>query len=384
MAAAPFLLRAVSVAQGPGPLPGSAAQDTRGTSAGKDARMLGLLKAMRRWPLAARLAATTAGLALTFFFQIPLEAQVPGEPFLLFFLVVMAATLAFGQGVGLFAVALSTFLALFFFEPGGGLALHHAADLIRIELYALLGGGAVVGIARLAGALLAADEAAQTFAQSEEAKSVLLRELAHRVANNFAAVASLIRRKANLIDDAEARSVLNEAVEQVMVLARVHSRLNAGRDHVWVDSKSFLDELCEDLKVLVASGHPITIECIAVSRHLSVAQAIPFGLIVNELVTNAIKYAFPDGRPGRVCVCLQETGGHLSLGVEDDGVGLDGGRVRGTGMGRELVQALALQLGGELEVKSANLGSTFSMVFPDGAEADVAAASARCAASSLH
>src|SRR5262245_1559915 len=345
--------------------------------------MLGVLNAMRRWPLAARLAATAAGLALTFLFQIPLESEVPGEPFLLFFLVVMAATLGFGQGVGLFGVAVSTFLALFFFEPGG-LALHHAADLIRIELYALLGSGAVVGVARLGRALLAADEAAQASAQSEQAKSVLLRELAHRVANNFAAVAALIRRKANLIGDAEARSVLNEAVEQVMVMARVHSRLNAGRDHVWVDSKSFLDELCEDLKVLIAPGQPITIECIAVSRHLSVAQAIPFGLIVNELVTNAIKYAFPDGRPGRVCVCLQETGGHLSLGVEDDGVGLDGGRVRGTGMGRELVQALALQLGGELEVKSANLGSTFSMVFPDGAEADVAAASARCAASSLH
>src|SRR5262245_22190459 len=364
MAAAPFLLRAVSVAQGPGPLPGSAAQDTRGTSAGKDARMLGLLKAMRRWPLAARLAATTAGLALTFFFQIPLEAQVPGEPFLLFFLVVMAATLAFGQGVGLFAVALSTFLALFFFEPGGGLALHHAADLIKIELYALLGSGAVVGIARLAGALVAADEAAQAFAQSEEAKSVLLRELAHRVANNFAAVASLIRRKANLVGDADARSVLNEAVEQVMVLARVHSRLRAESAEVCLDSRGFIQELCEDLRILIAPGQPLAIQCCAVSRSLSVAEAIPLGLIINELVTNAVKHAFPDGRPGTVRVTLGESAGNLCLSVEDDGVGLQGGR-RGrigqgtgqsTGLGQDLVRALAQQLEGRLEVVSTSRG----------------------------
>src|SRR5262245_3942671 len=325
--------------------------------------MLGVLNAMRRWPLAARLAATAAGLALTFLFQIPLESEVPGEPFLLFFLVVMAATLAFGQGVGLFAVAMSTFLALFFFEPGG-LAVHHAADLIKIELYALLGSGAVVGIARLAGALVAADEAAQAFAQSEEAKSVLLRELAHRVANNFAAVASLIRRKANLVGDADARSVLNEAVEQVMVLARVHSRLRAESAEVCLDSKGFIQDLCEDLRVLIAPGQPLTIQCYAVSRSLSVAEAIPLGLIVNELVTNAVKHAFPDGRPGTVRVTLGESAGNLCLSVEDDGVGLQGGR-RGrigqgtgqsTGLGQDLVRALAQQLEGRLEVVSTSRG----------------------------
>ena len=61
----------------------------------------------------------------------------------------------------------------------------------------------------------------------------------------------------------------------------------------------------------------------------------PFGLIVNELVTNAIKHAFPDGRPGTTCVQLQEEAGCLSLSVEDDGVGLDGRRIRGTGMGQD-------------------------------------------------
>jgi two-component system, sensor histidine kinase PdtaS len=326
--------------------------------------MLASLKVLRRWPLWARLGVATTVLLLAYFFQIPLETEVPGEPFLLFFLVVIVAALAFGGGVGLFTVVLSTFLCFPFFEPRGSLVLNHAADLIRIELYAVLAAGSVIGLARLAHALIAADEAARVLELSERANSVLLRELAHRVANNFAAVASLIRHKANLVGDASAKSVLNEAVEQVMVLARVHSRLRRESDEVCLDSRGFIQELCEDLQVLIKPGQPLSIQCAAVSRRLSVAEAIPLGLIVNELVTNAIKYAFPDGRPGTVRVVLEEAGDRLSLSVEDDGVGLESGRVQGSGLGLELVRALAQQLGGGLDIKPASQGGQFCVVFP--------------------
>jgi two-component sensor histidine kinase len=326
--------------------------------------MLACLKAMHRWSLGLRLGVTVAALAIAYLFQIPLETEVPGEPFLLFFLVVSAAALGFGQGVGLFAVGLSTFLSFFFFEPSSNaLVLNHASDLIQVELYALLAAGSAVGLARLAQALIAADEAARVLELSERANSVLLRELAHRVANNFAAVASLIRRKANLVGDAGARSVLNEAVEQVMVLARVHSRLRPDSDEVCLDSRGFVQELCEDLQSLIASGQPLSIQCTAVSRRLSVAEAIPLGLIVNELVTNAIKYAFPDGHAGTVRVTLEEAGDGLCLSVEDDGIGLGSGRIHGTGLGLDLVRALAQQLGGKLEIRPASLGGQFRVEF---------------------
>jgi two-component sensor histidine kinase len=325
--------------------------------------MLAYLKAMRGWPWWVRLGLMAMVLASVYLFQIPLEREVPGEPFLLFFLVVMAAALTFGEGVGLLGVALSTLLSFFFFEPTNSLALHHAADLVKIELYALLAVGCVVGLARLAKALIAADEAARALARSEAAHSVLLRELAHRVANNFAAVASLIRRKANLVGDAEAKSVLNEAVEQVMVLARVHSRLRPESDEIALDSKAFLEELCDDLKVLIAPGQRLAIQCVPVSRRLSVAQAIPLGLIVNELVTNAIKHAFADGRAGTVRVRLQEAGGQLVLNVEDDGIGVGASRIRGIGLGQDLVRALCQQLGGTLAIKSTSAGSTFGVAF---------------------
>jgi two-component sensor histidine kinase len=344
--------------------------------------MLANLRAARRWSLWARLTLATLALGSLYLFQIPLETEVPGEPFLPFFLVVMVSTLAFGQGVGLYAAGLSALLSVFFFEPGT-LALHHAADLVRIELYALLAAGGVFGLARLANALIAADETARALERSERESSVLLRELAHRVANNFASVASLIRRRANLVDDAEAKSVLNEAVEQVMVLARVHGRLRADSSGACLDSKAFIQDLCDDLQVLIPQDRSISLRCEAVGRHLSVAQAIPLGLIVNELVTNAIKYAFPDGRSGAVRVRLQEAGNKLCLSVEDDGVGLRDGRVDGTGMGHELVRALCQQAGGQLEVKSSGRGSTFRVLLR-GADRDVRPAGSPAESALLH
>src|SRR5262249_36759610 len=148
---------------------------------------------------------------------------------------------------------------VFFFEPGGTFALNHAGDLIRIELYALLAAGSVVGLARLAQALIAADAAAHALELSERANSVLLRELAHRLANNFASVASLIRRKASLVGDEDARSVLNEAVEQVMVLARVHSRLRPEKDNGCLDTREFIQGLCDDLQASIAPERPLSI-----------------------------------------------------------------------------------------------------------------------------
>src|SRR5262249_36341048 len=153
--------------------------------------MLASLRATRRWSLPVRLSLATAALVAMYLFQIPLETEVPGEPFLPFLLVVMVATLAFGQGVGLYGAGLSALLSVSFFEPGT-LALHQAVDLVRVELYALLAVVSVVALARLVNALIAADETARALERSQRTNSVLLRELAHRVANNFASVASLI------------------------------------------------------------------------------------------------------------------------------------------------------------------------------------------------
>src|SRR5262249_39259069 len=120
-----------------------------------------------------------------------------------------------------------------------------------------------------------------------------------------------------------------------------------------------------------------------------VTEAIPLGLIVNELVTNAVKYAFPDGRQGSVRVTLEQTGGQLRLNVEDDGVGLEAPRSRGadhctsTGLSLDLVRALAQQLGGSLEVQSTSRGGQFRVAFP-AARPGAAAGAPRSPAAMLH
>src|SRR4029077_10750289 len=114
------------------------------------------------------------------------------EPFLLFFILVIASTLAFGEPIGFLACGLSTVLSFYFFDPGDSLAIHHAADLIKIELYAVVSGLSVAGVARLTRAIAAERRAFRSMEDREKKASVLLQDMAHRVANNFAVVAALI------------------------------------------------------------------------------------------------------------------------------------------------------------------------------------------------
>jgi two-component sensor histidine kinase len=323
------------------------------------------IQATQHWSLGWRVALTTAAVVVVYLVQIPLEHQVPGEPFLLFSLVVIATTLAFGSQAGFIAVGLSTLLSFPFFEPHGSFFLVHATDLIKIELYAILVGCCVFAFSRLGKTLMALSETNETLAQLDKSRSLLLRETAHGVANNFATVAALLSMKSMSVDDSKARRSLDEAVEQVKVMARVHRRLRARDQDVSLDSGDYIRELCDDLKEM-AHGRPIVFECEADSLPLCMDQAVLLGLILNELVTNAVKHAFPDGRAGRIRVRLDALDTQLRLSVEDNGVGLDGSSWNGAGMGQgqALVRGLADELEGNLELQSTASGSSFRLTFP--------------------
>jgi two-component sensor histidine kinase len=315
-------------------------------------RVLQDLRSIRTWPLWIRVVVMGVAFAAAFVLQIPLERDWPGEPFLLFLFVVIGTTLCFGIRLGLVSVALSTFLSLYFFEPIGSLALRYSSDLDKILLYAVLALGSMLGFAYLGDALIYKSD-------SDRTKSVLLREMMHGVANNFAAIASLIQIKAASVTDVAAKSVLDDVSDQVRVMARVHQRLRAGDEGVSVDSKAFIEELCGDLKASTARGRPISIECSADSRRLPASDAVSLGLIINELVTNATKHAFPDRLVGRIRVDYQVSNDESCLCVEDDGVGF--AEHPDAGMGQDLVRALSQQLGGELSVNSTKSGTTFRL-----------------------
>jgi two-component sensor histidine kinase len=322
-------------------------------------------RATQSWPLWIRLTTTVAALGATFMLQLPLEQQVPGQPFLPFFVVVIATTLAFGPGIGFLSVGLSTLLSVPSFEPLGALAtLTHPADVIKIELYALLSAACVVAFANFGDALIQASDESESLRRLAEKKSILLSELAHGVANNFAAVAAFISLKATSVSDTTARAVLDEAIEQVKVMGRVHRQLRGGDQDASVDSRTLIRGLCADLQTSLLRSQPHAIECEADSRLLCMDQAVLLGLIVNELVTNAIKHAFPDGRAGRIHVGFEVREGQFRLSVTDNGIGFRDRDRSNSGTGQDLLWGLSHELGGEPEIKSTRNGTSFRLSIP--------------------
>lgn len=114
-----------------------------------------------------------------------------------------------------------------------------------------------------------------------------------------------------------------------------------------VDMREFLQGLVANLRSEVGALHPVALHVNAEALPLAVGRAVPVGLIVNELVTNALKYAFPDRQAGSVWVGLRREGGTMVLAVEDEGIGCDPTAApQGIGIGLRLVKTLAAQLGG--------------------------------------
>jgi two-component sensor histidine kinase len=140
------------------------------------------------------------------------------------------------------------------------------------------------------------------------------------------------------------------------VLGRVHDRLTHGDGAAVVDLKTFLGDLCNDLRTSLAGLRPVAVRVELESHVRPMEQAVPLGLILNELLTNALKYAFPGEREGTISVRLERCGDELCLVVADDGVGLastdGGGGGAPAGMGQRLVRSLTQQLGGRVSIDS--------------------------------
>ena len=227
-----------------------------------------------------------------------------------------------------------------------------------------MGAGCVFAFARLRKTMIALSETNEILERLDKSKSLLLRETAHGVANNFATVAALLSMKSISVDDIEAKRTLDEAIEQVKIMARVHRAFERViKTYPWTARPIFAN--CVTTSKRWHGGRP-AIECEADSRPLCMQQAVLLGLIVNELVTNAMKHAFPDDRAGRIRVRLKGLDTQLRLSVDDDGVGF-GRRSRNgadMGHGQALVRGLAHELGGDLELQSTTNGSVFRLTFP--------------------
>jgi predicted ATPase/two-component sensor histidine kinase len=221
--------------------------------------------------------------------------------------------------------------------------------------------------ARIALLVLLAGQAALSLeSASLEEKDALLKEVHHRVKNNMQLISSLLSLQAARIADPAVAELLADSRNRIRSISLVHENLYQAGNFSKISMTSHIQSLCAHLSHAYGSISRHTEFTVQVSDlYLNINQAITCGLIVNELVSNALKHAFPEGRAGRVRVELRPSGGQrLVLVVSDDGVGLPLGLdlARVDSLGLQLVHDLTDQLHGTLEV-SRELGTTFTVAF---------------------
>jgi two-component sensor histidine kinase len=210
------------------------------------------------------------------------------------------------------------------------------------------------------------DDRTRHLTQALSDREVLLHEVHHRVRNNLQVVISLLRAKRRQIDDAPARAAFDDAANRVHTIALVHDELHRGNRFGSVDVGSYLGRLCENLGEAHGSGGRVEVEVGAQGVEFDASAAVSVGLVVNELVWNAFKHAFPGGRAGRIRVSFGTSGDALELRVEDDGVGLaEIPENPSGGLRMAIATRIAAQLGGSLALGAAEGGGTLARLsFP--------------------
>jgi two-component sensor histidine kinase len=211
-------------------------------------------------------------------------------------------------------------------------------------------------------------ESRDRLAELLEQKTALLQEVSHRVSNSLQLIGSLIGIQAARLSDPAAREALQQTRERVQAVMLVHRRLYTSEDVDAIEIDKYLVAMAEELQASVLAaeqGHTIAVA--AAPFKIAPDKAVSIGVIVNELITNALKYAFPSGTGGSIQVTLNAPAENRAvLSVEDNGVGYgtDDSAPKGTGLGTLIINAMAKTLHGAVERHSATTGSKTVLTFP--------------------
>jgi two-component sensor histidine kinase len=196
-------------------------------------------------------------------------------------------------------------------------------------------------------------------------KEILLQEMQHRVANSLQIIASILMLKARAVQSEEIRLHLRDAHDRVMCVATVQQQLQASGHGDPIELGPYLSRLCDALAAsMIGDSRPITLKVEADAGTAISGEAVSIGLIITELVINALKHAFPGGSEGEILVGYDVDGADWRLSVSDNGVGLQrhGSGHRPTGLGTSIVEALAHQLKARVEIAGRSPGMIVSIV----------------------
>ncbi len=216
-------------------------------------------------------------------------------------------------------------------------------------------------------------DVSQRHAEAQK-KEILIKEIHHRVKNNLQVIASLLYLQSTRLDDAKTMQMFEESSNRVKSISLIHEKLYKDRlqpqtEQGEVDFGAYVRDLTDALFISYGVDRAAIRLVFDVSyAFLSLDAAVPCGLIVNELVSNALKYAFPGGRKGEIRISLYgDPDGRVALIVRDNGVGLppDADLERSSSLGLRLVRMLAQQLGAEIHIDGSK-GAEFRFIFVDG------------------
>jgi two-component sensor histidine kinase len=313
-----------------------------------------------RW--ASKTACAVLGIGLAVLLRFIVEQITPGAaPFAFVYPAALMATLLGGWQAGLGTLIGTEFLAWTFVvpRPPGGHTEQQIAAAILVALTAL----AVIAVGE------AFRVAAQKIVAERNAKlaerELLFRELQHRVSNDFTIVNSLLDLQRRRSADGETRQALEQAMGRIRSVARVHHHLYTLPDIGAIDFRQYLADLCTALAQAAFPPTGLYLRCHCDQAYMPRSRAIAVGLVTNELVTNAVKHAFPNDRAGNIDVRFQKNDNGWSLTVSDDGIGFSRTQPK-TGLGTSLLEEFARQAGGTLSIEAAN-GTLARLALPPGA-----------------
>ncbi len=197
-------------------------------------------------------------------------------------------------------------------------------------------------------------------------KETMLKEIHHRVKNNLQVISSLLNMQSSYLQDEKAREIFQNSMDRVSTMAKIHTLLYQSEDLTRIDFGAFVRDLVGRLQQAYGiAGSPVGIHVNTSDVSLTMEASVPCGLILNELVANALKHAFPKGKGGEVNISMVKAGDHFVLKVQDNGIGfpeaVDFQNTKSLGL--ELVNLLVGQMNGVITL-TVEGGTTFTITFP--------------------
>jgi two-component sensor histidine kinase len=228
--------------------------------------------------------------------------------------------------------------------------------------------GEVIEVASFCRNITALKDTEHRLIESLREKDILVKEVHHRVKNNLQMIDSLLSLQEKKISDAEAKVLFLESKNRIKSIAMIHEKLYGNRNMAEIDCSDFLGSLTAS----ILSSYSLTPGIVTLITDikgvvLGIDKAIPYSLLVNELVSNSIKYAYGPGEKGTITVSSYYQDGNYYLSVRDDGSGMpEGFDFNNTAtFGMQLVRILVEQLDGNVELRTSAEGSEFIIVFPE-------------------